>query len=77
MQISYSQVPPLHKPVQPPSSNQADAMGNAVSGLLVLFVPGCIALGFVLHKKYRAHRTAVLRKQIEKLELIWRMSPKQ
>ncbi|GAB4205740.1 MAG: hypothetical protein Fur006_62130 [Coleofasciculaceae cyanobacterium] len=77
MQISYSQMPQPFKPVQPHTSTQSYAVGNTIACFLLLFLPSCLVLGAVLHKKYRAHRTAVLRRQIETLELMWRMSPKQ
>lgn len=77
MQISYSQVPQPFKPVQPHTSSQSYAVGNTIACFLLLLLPSCLVLGAVFHKKYRAHRAAVLRRQIETLELMWRMSPKQ
>ena len=77
MQLSYSSVPQPHKPIQAKSLNQADATGNVVAGFLVIFFPTCVVLGAVLYKRYLALTVAVLQKQIETLERMWRISPKK
>jgi hypothetical protein len=77
MQLSYSSVPQPHKPIQTKTLNQADATGNTLAGFLVIFFPSCVVLGAILYKKYRANRVAVLQKQIETLERMWRISPKK
>lgn len=78
MQNSYSHVSPSPKIIQPQSLNQADnvALGNTITGFLLLLLPICLVSGAVLRKRYRTHRAAVLRRQIETLELMWRISPK-
>lgn len=78
MQNSYSHQPPSPQSVQVNSVNQADtiAIGNAITTFLLFFLPICLIVGAVVQKKYHTHRAAVLRRQIETLEMMWRISPK-
>ena len=77
MQNSYSHTPQSSISVQSYSSNQNYTIGNTVVCSLALFLPSCLVLGAVFYKRYRVHRAATLRRQIEKLELMWQISPKQ
>ena len=59
------------------SWSQADTVSNTVAGFMVIFFPSCLILGIFLYKRYQAYRTTVLYQQIETLERLWRISPKQ
>lgn len=76
MPHSYTSVSPSPKPVEPNSVNQTVVI-NTMFGLSAILIPSCIVLGAVLYKKYRAYRATLLYQQIETLERLWRISPKQ
>lgn len=76
MPHSYASVSPSPKPVEPNSVNQTVVI-NTIFGLSAILIPSCIVLGSVLYKKYRAYRATLLYQQIQTLERLWRISPKQ
>lgn len=63
------------EPSQSNSSNQTIQASNVFGGIFVIFV----FIGYILfglqYRKYRTHRAAVLLRQIEALERIWKMEP--
>jgi hypothetical protein len=65
------------QPIDPNSHNQTNAVGNTLTGILVIVLPFCIVLGAVLYKRHRAYRAAVLFQQIQALERMWRISPRK
>jgi len=76
-QYSYSSAPQTLQPVQQNAASQVNFVGNTFMGLVVIVVPSCLFLGALLYKKYYpAYRAAVLRRQIETLERLWQISPK-
>ena len=76
MQQSYSSVPQSPNRVEYNSVDQT-VVTNTIFGVTAILIPICIVLGAVLYKKYRAYRAAILYQQIETLERLWRISPKQ
>ncbi len=75
---TYSSCVPEPLPdVKQQSLNHAHVVSSPIEGFLIIFLPSCLVLGGVLYKKYRAYRTGVLSNQIETLEKLWRISPKQ
>ncbi len=71
-----------HQPVQQNSLSltQADVVGSAIAGLLVILLPSCLVLGAVLYRKRKsshAYHMAVRLRQIQTLERMWQISPKQ
>ena len=76
-QNSYSSAPQTLQPVGQNAPSQVNPVGNTFIGLVVIVVPSCLILGTLLYKKYYpAYRAAVLRRQIETLERLWQLSPK-
>jgi len=76
MQLSNSSSAQTPQPVLHKSFNQTNAVGNTVTGVLVIILPICLVLGaFLGRRSYRTHRAKVLRRQVESLEKMWQISP--
>lgn len=56
-------------------SAQTAQVSNTVGGLAVTFVFMTYILIGLMYRKHRAHRAAILVRQIETLERIWKMEP--
>jgi hypothetical protein len=62
---------------QPSSVEQTAQLSNTVGGVMVtLLLLGYILVG-LQYRKYRVRRAATLLQQIETLERIWKMNPRQ
>lgn len=78
MPQSYSSSSQTSQPVQHNSPSAANIAGYTVSALLLLAVPVSVVLGIYFYKSYyRAYRAALRIRQIEYLERLWQISPKQ
>lgn len=62
---------------QPSSLEQTALVNDTVGGLFVTLLFISYILVGLQYRKYRTHRAAVLLKQIETLERIWKMKPQQ
>lgn len=62
---------------QPSSLQQTAQVNDTVGGVFVTLLFISYILVGLQYRKYRTHRAAVLLKQIETLERIWKMKPQQ
>lgn len=62
---------------QPNSATHTAQLSNTIGGIFVTLLFLSYILVGLQYRKYRIHRAAMLLQQIETLERIWRMNPRQ